>query len=169
MHYAQTSLVMVVFAGAVALAEEAPVLPVRITVHSIQMIRSQEALSERCGSKALIRGCTRFFGRQFSGDCKLDGEAWRIEPQASFAVKTFVAILSSMGHEFAHIRDVENDVTAFTSRISSHRFDSKDDCQTAVREAAAGFAAEMDVMQGNSNVFRHPHLRKPETVTTRVE
>lgn len=127
-----------------------------------RVLSNRDDLAKLCSTANRIFGCTAFAGEMLTFTCERRETAWRARAQAQFI--PYIYLLSTnvegIGHERLHIADIERSLRLYLSDLESRTFESESSCQTSSELEASLFSRRMDEWKTQSNLDRHPELRR---------
>jgi hypothetical protein len=121
---------------------------------------TNDRLREWCGAGGTYDACTRFVAYRLEASCVAGADDWRIEVTARFRPWILIRNPESIPHEHEHVGDVRRSAEVFVFGLRSLRFESAAACEAKALSEAASFGDAMRGWALQSNLERHPILRR---------
>jgi len=135
----------------------------RVTVEEpiTSLAASDQQLREACGAQGNYDACTRFVAFRIDASCSTSAEGWQVTgATATFRPYILLRELHSLAHEYQHVDDLRHSIDRLLIEMEEARFDSEAGCLALVAREKGAFGATMQRFALESNLSRHPSLRK---------
>jgi hypothetical protein len=133
---------------------------VRVLPPMTKIVSSLAELHAACAGRGRYDACTRMIAYRLEASCISDGTGWRMDATATFRPWIILKNLQSLSHEHEHVEDIRRSAELHVLGIEDLRFDSVEGCRARSLSESAGFPRLMAVFASDSNLARHPSLRR---------
>ena len=129
----------------------------------MHVVPTRSELDKICATGNRVFGCTAFVGEKLTYACERGTEtAWQLRAAAQFVPYIYMLTrnMDGIAHEKMHIEDIRRSLQRYLTDLESRTFDSEERCTTSGELEASLFNRHMDEWKVQSNLDRHPELRR---------
>jgi len=127
-----------------------------------RVVSNRTDLAKACATGDRIFACTAFAGEKLTCSCERQQNTWRVHAEAQFIPYIYLLDrnLDGTGHEKLHIEDIRRSLQQYLNDLQSKGFDTEEDCMRRSELEASLFGRHMNDWKKQSNLERHPELRR---------